>query len=173
MLQNIPKWILISRGWWVTVHKCARRKGTSIICATNLPSVPWNITSKVHTIRTMLKRRSNLLACIGKPLLPQSRKIPAFSKAAAAAAATAAAILYQCIREWSPFIWRKRSFERTEFGLQFLDDRRAENTPLTLSSLIYMVRHHDEHEREEARATHWEGVILPSIEEKIPKLTGE
>ena len=53
---------------------------TSIMWASNLPSLPWNITSKVHKIRTTLKRRSNLHACIGKPLPPRCGKIPASSK---------------------------------------------------------------------------------------------
>ena len=43
-------------------------------------SLPWNITSMVHKIRTTLKRRSNLPACIGKPLPPQSGIIPASLK---------------------------------------------------------------------------------------------
>ena len=60
--------ILTSRGVWITVHHYAKRKRTSIICVSNLPNRPWNITSKVRKIRTMLKRRSNLPACIGKPL---------------------------------------------------------------------------------------------------------
>ena len=107
------KWMLTSRGWWVTVHNCARRKRTSIICASNLPRLRVNITSRVHKVRTTLKRRSNLLACIGRPLLPQRGKIQASSKAAAVAAATAAAFFYQCIRERSPFVWREKSFERT------------------------------------------------------------
>ena len=120
------------RGWWVTVNNCARRRGTSIICNSNLPSLPWNITSMVHKIRITLKRRSIFLACTGKPLPPQRGKIKASSKAAKTAAATAAAILHRCIRESSLFIWKKKSIERTKFGLQFLNDWRAEDTPLTL-----------------------------------------
>ena len=52
-----------------------------------------------------------------------------------ASAAAAAAILCQYIRDRSPFLWREKSFDqRTEFGLQFLDDRFAEDIPLILSS---------------------------------------
>ena len=74
MLLNISGWILVIRGWWVTVKKCARRKRISIKYASNLPNLPWNITSKVHKIRTTLKRRSHLQACIGKPLPPRCGK---------------------------------------------------------------------------------------------------
>ena len=82
-----------------------------------------------------LKRRSNLKACIGKPLTLQSGKIPASSKAAAVAAATAAAILYQRIQERTPSFNRKRSFERSEFGLQLPRcQKKKEDTPLTLIS---------------------------------------
>ena len=71
MLQSNAKWILISRGWWITVHNCARRKRTSIVRASNLPSLLWSITSKVQNIRTTLKHRSNVYVCIGEPLPPQ------------------------------------------------------------------------------------------------------
>ena len=121
--------------WMVNYGSKLRKKGENFdnMCfESSKPTV--DITRTVHKIRTTLKRRSNLPACIGKPLSPHSGKIPASSKAAAAAAATAAAILCQCIRERSPFFQRKKSFERTEFGLQVLDDRHADNTPSTLSS---------------------------------------
>ena len=53
--------------------------------------------------------KMNHQACIGKPLPPQSGKIPASSKAAAAAAATAA-ILCQCIRGQSPTTEKRTVF---------------------------------------------------------------
>ena len=46
-----------NRGWRVKVQNCARRKRTSITCTSNLPSLPWYVRSKVHKIRTTLKRR--------------------------------------------------------------------------------------------------------------------
>ena len=49
--------ILTSREFWITVHHCAKKKKTSIICVANLHSLPWNITSKVHKIQTTLNRR--------------------------------------------------------------------------------------------------------------------
>ena len=61
-------WILRSRGLWITVHRCAKRKRKSIMCVSKMPSLPWNITSKVHKIRTTLTRRSNLPACFGEPM---------------------------------------------------------------------------------------------------------
>ena len=113
MLQAISGWILIVRGWWVTVQHCARRKRASIFCASNHPTLPWNITSKVRKIRATLKRRSNLLACIGKPLPAQSGKIPASSKAAVAAAATTAAILHR-LHPRKKSIWIKREIHRED-----------------------------------------------------------
>ena len=71
------KWILTSRGLWITVHRCAKRKRTSIMCVSNLPSLPWNVTGKVHKIRTTLKRRSNLPACFRKRMSRRCGKIPA------------------------------------------------------------------------------------------------
>ena len=50
-------WILTGRGIWITVYHCAKRKITSRICVSNLHSLPWDITSKAHKIRTTLKRR--------------------------------------------------------------------------------------------------------------------
>ena len=121
ILRTISEWILIIRGWWVTVQNCARRKRTSIRCASNLPSLPWNITTKVHKIRTTLKRRSNIQACIGKPLPPQSGKVPTSSKAAAAAAAAAAtaaaaaaaAILHR-LHSRKRYIYSKKEIHRED-----------------------------------------------------------
>ena len=113
ILRTISEWILIIRGWWVTVQNCARRKRTSIRCASNLPSLLWNITTKVHKIRTTLKRRSNIPACIGKPLPPQSGKMPTSSKAAAAAAATAAAILHR-LHSRKRYIYSKKEIHRED-----------------------------------------------------------
>ena len=114
------------------LRKNARRKRTSIIwiCASNLPSLPWNIKSVVHKIGTTLKRKSDLHR---NPLSPQSGIIPTFLKAAKT---TAAAIFCQNIREWSPFVWRNSS-RGQNLGLQCLDDRRAEDILLTLSSSLH------------------------------------
>ena len=61
ILRTFSEWILIICGWWVTVQNCARRKRTSIRCASNLPSPLWNITTKVHNhhIDTDLMRNIN------------------------------------------------------------------------------------------------------------------
>ena len=59
------------RGIWITVHHCAKRKKTSIICVANLHSLPWNTTSKAHKIRTVLKRRWIFKRASGKPLPPR------------------------------------------------------------------------------------------------------
>ena len=158
MLWTISRRILISRGWWVTVHNCARRKRTSIMCASNLPSLPWKITSKVHKIRTTLKRRSNLPACLGKPLPPQSGKIPASSKAAAAAAATAAAILIDSSENEVHFYEEIR--QNLDCSFRMTD---VQKTPRWHSHLqVCMVRHHDEHEEEDSGGCH-----TSSIEKKI------
>ena len=53
--MNFDKsWIM---NYGSTVHHCAKRKTISIICVATLHSLPWNITSKAHKIRTTLKRR--------------------------------------------------------------------------------------------------------------------
>ena len=49
--------ILTNRELWITVHHCANKKKTSIICVANHHSLPWNITSMAYKIRTTLKRR--------------------------------------------------------------------------------------------------------------------
>ena len=92
------KWILINRGLWITVHHCVRKKKTSIICVANLHSLPWNITSKAHKIRTALKRRWIFKRASGNRCLHDAGKTRPPRKAAAAAA-VAAAILWQHIRE--------------------------------------------------------------------------
>ena len=88
------------RGLWVTVHHCAKRKKTSIICVANLHSLPWKTTSKAHKIRTTLKRRWVFKRASGNRCLHDAGKTRPPRKAAAAAAA-AAAIPCQHIREQS------------------------------------------------------------------------
>ena len=63
---------------------------------------------------------------------------------------------------------RKRSFERTEFGLWFLDDRRGEDSHLQ----VYFETMIDCHS-EEARATYW-NIVLPVLRKgKCTKSTNQ
>ena len=50
----------------ITVHHCAKKKKTLIICVMNFHSLPWNITSTTHKIRTTVETKMNLQTCIGK-----------------------------------------------------------------------------------------------------------
>ena len=62
-------------GIWIAVHCCAKRKRTSVIFVANLHSLPWNITSKAHKIRTMLKRHTrSTQPCERKIGLPWRRQ---------------------------------------------------------------------------------------------------
>ena len=89
-----------------TVHCCAKRKKTSIICVASLHSLLWNITSKAHKVRT-LKRRWIFKRASGNRCLHDAGKTRPPRKAAAAAAA-AAAILCQYIRGQSPTTEKRR-----------------------------------------------------------------
>ena len=107
---NIPErplWILTYRGLWITVHHCAKRKKTSIICVANPTAYAWNIMSKAHMIQTTLKRRWIFKRASENRCLHDAGKTPASSKAAAAAAA-AAAIPCQYIREQSQITEKER-----------------------------------------------------------------
>ena len=78
---QVPFHMNSDKSWIMNYGSSLRkRKKTSTICVANLHSLPWNITGKVHKIRTTLKRRSNLPACFGKPLPPRCGKNPASSK---------------------------------------------------------------------------------------------
>ena len=145
------KWILMSRGFWITVHHCAKKKNTSIICIANLHSLPWNITSMAHKIRTTLKRRWTFKPASGNRCHHDVGKTRPPRKAAAAAAA-AAGILCQYIRGESPTTEKKSAFERTEFGLWFLDDIRGEDFLRDERLQVCLLRHHDRRHSEEARA---------------------
>ena len=61
----------------------------------------------------------------------------------AAAAAAAAAIPCQCVRRQSPTAEKKSAFERTEFGLWFLDDTRGEDIIQNAHLQVRLLRHHD------------------------------
>ena len=73
----------------------------------NLCCEPWNVTSKVHKIRTTLKRRWIFKRASGNRCLHDAGKTWPPRKAAAAAAG-AAAILCQYIRGQSPTTEKKR-----------------------------------------------------------------
>ena len=77
------------KSWIVNYGSSLRKKKTSIICVSNLPSLPWNTTGKVQ-------RAS------GNRCLHDADKTRPPRKAVAAAA-SATAILCQYIREQSPF----------------------------------------------------------------------
>ena len=168
-----------NRNWEATARATAcgdevideARKRTSIICASNHPSLPWNITSRVHKIGTTLKRRSNLHACIGKPLLPQKRCNPSFFESSSGGSVSNSSNPLS-MHPRMKSIYVRKSFERTEFGLQFLDDRRAENTPWILSS-SRMYGSTPWRTWEKKRAQRIGRCHTSSFEKKVPKRTGE
>ena len=104
-----------------------------------------------HKIRTTLKRRWIFKRASGNRCLHYAGKTPASWKAAAAAA-TAAAILCQYIRGQSPITEKKSVFQRTEFGLWFLDDIREEDIIRDPNLQECPLRHRDRRLSEEARA---------------------
>ena len=85
-------WILISHGRDRFVNEIHCHNSDTVNYSSSLRT--WQITGKSHKIWTMFKRRLNLQACIGEPLLPRHGK-PRPPRKAAAAAAAAAAILRQ------------------------------------------------------------------------------
>ena len=148
-------WILISRGLWIAVHHCAKRKKTSIICVANLHSLPWNITSKAREIRYNVETKMNLQACIGNRWIHDAGK-PRPSRKAAAAAAAAAAILRQYIREQSQMKEKERILREDKIRTMIPGWHTWRRHWRCL------LRHHDRRDREEGRATYW-AVILPVL----------
>ena len=71
---------------------CARRKRTSIICTSNLPSIPWSSWVWFARFEQRWNEGQTFQHASGNRCLHKAVKIPASWKAAAAAAATAAAI---------------------------------------------------------------------------------
>ena len=104
-------WNILSESWQVVNYEYGsllrKRKRTSIICVANLHSLPWNITSEAHKIRTTLIRRWIFKRASGNRCLHDAGETRPPRKAAAAAAA-AAAILCQYIREQSPITEQRR-----------------------------------------------------------------
>ena len=107
-----------------SLHK--KEESFDNVCVSNLPSLPWNITSKVHKIRKNVETKVKLSSVHRETVASTLREKPWPPRKAAAAAAAAAAILCPYIRERSPITQTERSFERTESGIQFLDVGGAE-----------------------------------------------
>ena len=122
-----------------------------VIFVANLHSLPWNITSMAHKIRTTLKRRWVFKRTSGNRCLHDAGE-PRPPRKAAAAAAAAAAILCQYIRGQSPTTEKKSVFLMTEFGLWFLDDISEEDIIRDSHLQECLLRHHDGRHSEEARA---------------------
>ena len=176
---NIPEclfWILTDRGLWITVHHCAKRKTIVIICVANLHSLPWNVTSKAHKIRTTWKRRWIFKRASGNRCLHDAGKTPGLFEKQRRAAAVAAAIPYQYIWEQSQITEKERILREEKIGLWFLDDICGEDITRDSHLQACLLGHHD-------RLHMWRsennvlGRYTSSIEKgrvyKIPKLTGK
>ena len=109
-----PTWILTNRGLSITVHHCAKRKKTSMICVSNLHSLPWNITGKAHTIRTTLKRRWIFKRASGNRCLHDAGKNPASSKSSSGSSGGSSNLVSIHPRTKSNYRKRKESFEKTK-----------------------------------------------------------
>ena len=89
----------------------------------------------VRKIRTTSKRRSNLPACIGKPFPPQSGENPGLLESSSGGSGNSSSNPSSIAPEKEVHLNRERNPSRGQnFGLQFLDHRRAEDTPMILSS---------------------------------------
>ena len=156
---NVPErlfWILTNRGLWITVHHCAKRKKTSIICVADLHSLPWNITSKAHKIRTTLKRRWIFKRASGDRCLHDAGKTRLPRKAAVAAAA-AAATPRQYIRGQSPATEKKTILREERIWSKISGWQTCKKTFLRDYHLqVCLLRHKDRRHSEEARATYWD-----------------
>ena len=109
------KRILTSRKWWVTFHNCARRKRTSKMCASNLPSLLWNITGKVLRDSNNVETKVRLSGVLRETDASTKRENPGLLESSSSH-----------LLSMHPSMKSVRSFERIEFRVQFLDDRRAE-----------------------------------------------
>ena len=116
------KRILISRKWWVTVHNCARRKRTSIMCASNFPSLLWNITGKVLRDSNNVETKIKLSGVLRETDASTKRENPGLLESSSSHPLSMHTRMKSI-----------RSFERIEFWVQFLDDRRAENSSSSMS----------------------------------------
>ena len=120
----------------------------------DLYSLPWKITSEAHKIRSKLERRWIFKRASGNRRL---------------------AIPCKYIRGQSPTTEKRGSFERTEFGLGFLDDVRGGDIIRDSHLQVCLLRHHDRRHIEEAGATYWD-VTLPVLRtrqvDKFPKWIG-
>ena len=138
----------------------------------NLHSVPWNITSMAHKIRTTLKRRWIFKRASGNRCLHDAGKTRLPRKAAVAAAA-AAAILCQYIQEQSRITEKISVFQKTTLGLWFLDDIRGEDFTWDTHLQECLLRHHDRRHSEEARAKsigkriHVWGLVASPLPQKL------
>ena len=107
-ISERPIWILTYRGLWITVHHCAKRKKTSIICVANLHSLRRGI-SRVRLTRFKQRWNEDESSSVHRGTVAFTMRVkPRPPRKAAAAAAAAAAIPCQYIREQSQITEKER-----------------------------------------------------------------
>ena len=135
-------WFLTSRGLWITVHHCAKRKRTSIICESS------QFTMEYHELDSQdsnnVETKMNLQACIGKPLPPRCGKIPAFSKSSSGSSGGSSNPMSIHPRTKSNFCEEKDFSKRQNLDYNsWMTD--VENTFFWNAHLpVCLLRHHDE-----------------------------
>ena len=154
------------KSWIMNYGSSLREKEENfdnLCCESPQPTV--EITSMAHKIRTTLTRRWIFKRASGIRCLHDGCKTRPPLKAAAAASSNPVSIH----RGQSPTQEKKSAFERTEFGLWFLDDRRGGDIFETLIFKYAYFDTMDRRHREEASAKligkiiHvWGLVALPS-----------
>ena len=144
-------WILTSRELWITVHHCAKKKRTSIICVANLHSLLWNITSKAHKIRTTLTQAESSSVHRGTVAFTMRVKPGLLESSSGGSANSSSNPVSIHPRTKSNYRKGKNPSRRTEFGLWFLDDIREEDITRDSHLQECLLRHHDGRRSEEAR----------------------
>ena len=143
--RTISKWILIVSGWWVTVYNCVRRKRISMIRASNLPCLPWNITSEVYQIRTTLKRRSNFSCVHRETVASTKRENPSLESGSGNSSSNQSFVDASENEVHSNQERNPSRGQNLDYNFWMTD---VQKTLLRHSHLqVHMVRHHDEYER--------------------------
>ena len=179
MLRTISRWILIIRGWWITVQKLHKKEENfdNMYVESSKPTVDYHEygsqdSNNVETKVEPSGMRRETVACT-------KRENPGSSKAAAAAA-TAAAILHR-LHPRKKSMYQKeihREDRIWDYSFWMTDVQKTHHWYSHLQ--VRMIRHHGESKRKGVHTLFWqedswevyyelERVILPVLRRRLGK----
>ena len=129
ILRTISRWLLRIRGWWITVQNCAKRKRTSIDSSKPIVEYHEYGSQESNNVEMKVKPSSVHLETVAST----KRENPGLLESSSGGSGISSSNPLSIASEKEVHLNKERNPSRGQnLGLKFLDDKRAEDTPLIL-----------------------------------------